>query len=114
MKKGRTRFNERVGIFLNTEREIRDLARHMRLPDTEAYAIGVNTYALEHPDKITEQQLNKSIQFDRERLKEMQDRIAMKERVALDLRIRDQVRKKKVVEIRYDERNRPYEVVIAQ
>jgi hypothetical protein len=113
MRKNRTRFNERVGIFLNTEREIRDLARHMKLPDTDAYAIGVNTYALEHPDKISEQQLTKSIQFDRERLKEMQDRIAMKERVAMDIRIREEARKRKRTITLIDDRGQEYQAVMA-
>jgi glycyl-tRNA synthetase (class II) len=101
--KAKTRFDERVGIFLNIERSTRDLAKHLHLSDTQAYTKGVMDTASERESELSEQQMGLSIQNDRELLKTVQDRIAHKERVALDARIRDQTRKRqKTITIKDD------------
>jgi hypothetical protein len=114
MKSGRKRFEKRIGIFLNIEKSTRNLARHLKLSDTEAYTKGVMDFAMEHSEKLTEQHINMIIQNERAKMKKIQDEIAHMERVALDLHIRDEVRKKKSVETRLDDRGQEYLVVALQ
>lgn len=116
MKKGTSRYAERVGIFLNVEKSVRELAKILKLTDSEAYTRGVLSVADVRVNELNEQQFSISIQHDREILKEVQDRIAMKERVNLDLRIRSEARarQKKRTVVMVDERGRQYEAVMAE
>lgn len=108
MKKGSSRFQEeRVGIFLNVEKSIKDLARTLKLRDAEVYTKGVLMTAKERCQDLSEQQYSKVIQQKRAKLAELQDEIAQDERVALDLRIRSEARAKKKQVVLTDNRGNP-------
>lgn len=108
MKKGVSKYpEERVGVYLNVERSIKELARALKLHDAEAYTKGVLITAKERCDELSEQQYGKAIQKKREKLAEFQDEIAQDERIALDLRIRSEARMKKKQVVLTDKYGKP-------
>jgi hypothetical protein len=108
VKKGSSRFTEeRIGIFLNVEKSIRELARTLKMRDAEAYTKGVLLTANERCNELSEQQFTKGIQIKRAKLEEMQNEIAQDERIALDLRIRSEARMKKKTVVLTDKYGKP-------
>jgi len=99
-------------VSLKCERELRDITQSLGISDPEVYARGVMVIARERAGELSEAYLHKIIQIRRREMQAIQEEIASLERIALDATIREQVRKKKDIETRIDDRGREYQVVM--
>lgn len=107
-------FKEKQGIYLNCEKSLRDIAKHLHLTDTQIYHRGIYEFSRDRAADLNEQQWAAIIQSKRESMKALQDEIAMDERIALDARVKAEAQKRKRTETRYDDRGKPYQVVYSE
>lgn len=107
-------YRDPVNISIKCERSMRDIMQSLNISDPEVYAAGAIHLAEVHAGDLSEQQVHCIIQELRQDIKDNQERIVCLERVAMDAGVRQELKRKKNIETRYDERGREYQVVIQE
>ena len=114
MTRGRHKsYQEPLNISLKCERPMHELMVSLGIGDSIVYSRGAVEYAKDNAAKLTPDQFDIVSHEMRANIKRIQEDLALMERVRFDNSIREEQRKKKKTETRFDERGQAYLVVEA-
>lgn len=117
MTRGRRRtYNESCFVGLRCEKFYVNVMEALKIKSTDVYVKGALTIMAENADKLSPEQLQVLIQEKRARLKELQENIALCERILMDADIREERRKRQEQRTitMHDENGRAIKVVTAE
>jgi hypothetical protein len=115
MVRGRkAHFRNPITISLVVEYDRHEKARYLGLKESEIYNRGLDEILKERAPEMSVEHQQSEIQVKRIELKGLQEDIAWRERVLMDTEIKIEHQDRRKKEIRYDERGKEYQVVIAE
>ena len=116
MRPGRPKsvFQDPVNISCQCEKWLHDIILSLKIPESVVYRAGVDAIIKEKMGDLTAENIQKLIQEQRERIEKLQEGIMILERMMLDAKVKDEVKIRKKKELRFDERGKEYQVVIAE
>lgn len=110
-------FIDPVNISCQCERWKHDIVVRFKIPESTVYRKGLDAIIQERIGDLTEENIQRLIQEEREKMEKIQGDIMTLERMLLDARVKDQtrgLRAQKKIETRHDDRGKAYQVVIAE
>jgi hypothetical protein len=111
--RGRRRiYDNPVFVGLRCESFWQNTMKSLKISDTDVYVRGAKVIMDERASDLTPTQLQRLIQEKRVEMKNIQESIALCERVLFDAEIREEQRKNKKTVTLLDERGKPYQAVM--
>jgi DNA repair exonuclease SbcCD nuclease subunit len=115
MVRGRKpQFRNPITVSLVVEDHLHKPMQALRIKESYVYSRGAKEIIKERISELTEEHFDRIIQALRVDLQHIQEEIAWFERMRMDTRIKKESQDRQKKEIRYDDRGKEYQVVIAQ
>lgn len=106
MRPGRPKsvFQDPVNISCQCERWLHDIIINLKIPESVVYRCGIDAIIKEKIGDLTEDNISKLIQEERENMEKIQERIMVLERISLDAKVKNQSIKRKKTTLLKDDR----------